>query len=485
MRLLTEKESKTRFDEPIEAAIEKITALLHGSYNVSKRAIALLLLQEDPEVLSMVKAKESSTFEAILKIIQRLKAGYRHSLNYIIAMSLQKRTKSLLDGVVIYGTQGKGFAERLSQFTISPWTGFPLMLLVLYFGLYKFVGSFGAGTIVGLLENNLFEGFITPFIIRWVKAFIPLELLQDLLVGEYGLITLGLRYAVAIVLPIVGTFFLFFSVIEDVGYLPRLSMMVDRLFKKIGLNGRAVIPMVLGLGCDTMATMVTRVLQTSRERIIATLLLALAIPCSAQLGVILAILSAMPRALLLWAGFISLEFLLVGFLASKVLPGERPSFYMELPPMRLPLLSNVLTKTYTRMKWYFFEVLPLFLLASFLIWLGQLTGLFTRVISGLEPLVKVIGLPREVATVFLFGFFRRDYGAAGLYDLSKKGLLTGREMTVAAITLTLFIPCIAQFLMMKKERGLKVTLLMTLFITVMAFLSGFFVNQFLLFLKVP
>ena len=148
--------------------------------------------------------------------------------------------------------------------------------------------------------------------------------MQDLFIGEYGMFTLGLRYAVAIILPIVGTFFFAFSIMEDSGYFPRMAMLIDRLFKKIGLNGRAVIPMVLGFGCDTMATMVTRVLETKRERVIATLLLALAVPCSAQLGVILGILAAKPYALLTWALFISGIFLSDWLFDCASLCPERP-----------------------------------------------------------------------------------------------------------------------------------------------------------------
>ena len=130
---------------------------------------------------------------------------------------------------------------------------------------------------------------------------------------------------------------------------------------------------------------------------------------------------------------------------------------MELPPLRLPRLGNVLVKTYTRMVWYFREVLPLFILASVLIWLGQLTGAVRAlVVGGLDAgRARVMGLPDEAAVAFLFGFFRRDYGAAGLYDLHGRGLLTGNQLPVAAVTLTLFLPCVAQFLIMKKERGWK------------------------------
>lgn len=257
-------------------------------------------------------------------------------------------------------------------------------------------------------------------------------------------------------------------------------MLVDRVFKKIGLNGRAVIPMVLGFGCDTMATMVSRTLETKRERIIATLLLALAIPCSAQLGVIMALLSGNKGALGIWFIFIMFVFLFIGFLTSKILPGEGPSFYMEVPPLRMPKLSNVLSKTYTRMQWYFVEIIPLFIFASILIWAGNITGLFNLLISWLEPIVNMLGLPNEAAEVFLFGFFRRDYGAAGLFDLQKASVLNPRQLVVSAATLTLFLPCVAQFAMMVKERGAKTALAMSAFILVFSFAAGYVLNQLLL-----
>src|SRR5210317_2126203 len=215
---------------------------------------------------------------------------------------------------------------------MNPWTGVPLLLIVLYLGLYQFVGGFGAGTVVDFLEGTIFEEFLNPWVIDLCNKYIPWYWLNELIVGEYGLFTLGVRYAVAIILPIVGTFFIAFAVIEDSGYFPRLAMLVDRVFKKIGLNGRAVIPMVLGFGCDTMATMVTRTLESVRERVIATVLLALDIPCRAQLGVIMALLSDVPGALAVWVVCIILVFLLIGLLAARLMPGEEPMFYMEIPP---------------------------------------------------------------------------------------------------------------------------------------------------------
>lgn len=261
-------------------------------------------------------------------------------------------------------------------------------------------------------------------------------------------------------------------------------MLIDRTFKKIGLSGRAVIPMVLGFGCDTMATMVTRTLPTKRERIISTMLLALAVPCSAQLGVILALLSESFKGMLIWALVIGFMFLLIGYLTSKILPGQKPSFYMELPPLRWPKMSNVFTKTYIRVKWYFKEVLPLFILASVFIWIGQITGLFDLSVNLLEKPVNLIGLPDESAKVFLFGFFRRDYGAAGLYDINQQGLLNIKQLVVACIALTLFLPCVAQFLMTIKERGWKTGFGISFFILFFSFGAAYIVNLILTYFSI-
>jgi ferrous iron transport protein B len=152
---------------------------------------------------------------------------------------------------------------------------------------------------------------------------------------------------------------------------------------------------------------------------------------------------------------------------------------MELPPLRMPTFGNVMTKTTSRMQWYFVEVLPLFLLASVILWFGDLTGLLEVTLAGMAPIVGVLGLPAETAEAFLFGFFRRDYGAAGLFDLNQQGLLSARQLTVAAVTLTLFVPCVAQFLMMLKERGVKTAMAIFAFTVPFAFGTGALLNQVL------
>lgn len=469
----------------LENDISLVTQHMSGSYIMSPKSLALLLLQQDEEITALFKEWDREGYAALAEKVREITFERRESFHLDLSLERKDIVRKLIKDVIVAPEKRViTLGERISTLSVRPLTGIPLLLIVLYFGLYKFVGEFGAGTVVDLLEKQIFVERVNPWITGVIQSLIPWVIIQELFVGEYGIITLGIRYAVGIILPIVATFFIFFSFLEDTGYFPRLALLVDRLFKHIGLTGRAVIPMVLGFGCDTMATMVTRTLETTRERIIATLLLALAIPCSAQLGVIIGLLAKAPGALMVWGLCMLLLFILVGLLASKVMPGESPMFYMELPPMRLPQIGNVLTKTYTRMQWYFMEILPLFILASVLLWLGKITGFFEKMIAAMTPVMASIGLPKETAVAFIFGFFRRDYGAAGLYDLQSKGLMDARQLTVAAVTLTLFIPCVAQFLVMKNERGWKTASAIGIFVSLFAYGSGYLLNEFLLMTRI-
>ncbi|PLY01382.1 MAG: ferrous iron transport protein B [Desulfuromonas sp.] len=465
----------------LERDICKVAALLNGEYRLSSRSLSILLMKKDEEVVRLVREVEGEGYQAVDEMVRDITFERRSDLHLRINLERRRIVNGILDGVIRESGRARlSIADWLSHFAIDPWTGVPLLLLVLYFGLYQFVGGFGAGTVVDFFEGTIFEGHLNPWLIGLADRWVPWPWLYELLVGEYGIFTLAVRYAVALVMPIVGTFFIAFSVLEDSGYFPRLAMLVDRVMKKIGLNGRAVIPMVLGFGCDTMATMVTRTLETKRERVIATVLLALAIPCSAQLGVILGLLSTVTGALAVWVVVMVAVFLLVGLLTARLLPGEAPIFYMELPPMRLPQLRNVLVKTLTRMHWYFLEIFPLFILASLLLWAGKMSGLLDMLVRGMYPAMHALGLPAEASAAFIFGFFRRDFGAAGLYDLQTSGLLDARQLTVAAVTLTLFVPCVAQFLVMKKERGWRVALGIFVFVSVLAFAVGAGLNVLLL-----
>jgi ferrous iron transport protein B len=365
------------------------------------------------------------------------------------------------------------FQEFIGRAVRRPSTGLPILAVVLYV-VYLFVGVFGARTLVNLLEHGLFKRLVIPLATSLVGRFVPWAPLRDFLVGPYGLVTMGLTYSLAIVLPVVATFFLIFGWLEDSGYIPRLAIFSDRIFRVMGLNGRAVLPMVLGLGCDTMATMTTRILGTRKERLIAVLLLALGIPCSAQLATILGILGGISfAALLTLFGVVVVQMFLVGFLAAQVLPGERSDFIMELPPMRVPTIRNLLSKTLHRVRWYLWEAVPLFMVGTALLFVLDRVGALAWLIAAGRPVVTGwLGLPAETAQVFIMGFLRRDYGAAGLFQLAHAGRLSGTQAVVALTVMTLFVPCIANFLMIIKEQGPRAAVAILVFVTSVALATG-------------
>ncbi|MBM3708761.1 MAG: ferrous iron transporter B, partial [Actinobacteria bacterium] len=227
------------YNDFIDKALNKIADLLENEYRFSKFSIAALLLLEDKEISGVVSLKEKN-YSIIKKIIDETKNKYNQSLNYIISLERQKMATEISEQVVTKNKEAKlTLRDKLSRATMNPWIGFPIFFVVI-FALYEFVGVFGAQTAVNYLEGTLFGNYINPAVNNWVSSVIPWKFLQDLIANDYGIITLGVRYSVAIILPIVTTFFLAFSIIEDTGYLPRLAMLVDRTFKRIGLNGRAV-----------------------------------------------------------------------------------------------------------------------------------------------------------------------------------------------------------------------------------------------------
>ena len=371
------------------------------------------------------------------------------------------------------------FQEWLGHAVRRPLTGIPILLAVLYVT-YLVVGVFGAQTLVGLLEQGLFGRWLNPAAIA-AANYIPISFVRDFLVGKYGLITMGVTYAIAIVLPVVTTFFFVFGFLEDSGYIPRLAIFSDRLFRAMGLNGKAVLPMVLGLGCDTMATMTTRILGTPKERLIAILLLALGVPCSAQLATIMGILGGVSFwALLTLFAVVLLQMVFVGFLAARVLPGDRSDFILELPPMRLPRMRNLFTKTALRIRWYLGEAVPLFLIGTALLFVLDKIGGLEFIANATRPVVTgLLGLPPKAAEVFVMGFLRRDYGAAGMFQMARSGALTGTQALVALTVMTLFVPCVANFLMIVRERGSKVGFAILGFVTIVAVGTGAALNTLL------
>ncbi|MGB3700456.1 MAG: ferrous iron transport protein B [Anaerolineales bacterium] len=460
----------------IENAIANISTYFSALQTpISNRALSLLWLSCDPVTEKWLQEHlQEQNYQELHAQRQLLQLSFIDPLSYVIQGARLDYMEGVVSAVVVDAGNGwRGISTTLGRLATHPIMGWAILAVILY-GLYWFVGVFGAGILVGLLEEGLFGQVINPWVVAQVSRLVPIPLLVDLLVGEYGLWTMGVTYALALILPIVTTFFLAFGVLEDSGYLPRLAALSNRLFQRMGLNGKAVLPMVLGLGCVTMATLTTRVLETKRERLLVILLLALAVPCSAQLGVVMGILAGVSfSAMLIWSGVVAIVLLAIGWLAARLMPGERMKLLVELPPMRWPVLSNVILKTLARIEWYLKEVIPLFLLGTAILFILDRTGILNQIIKLGEPLVSGwLGLPPEASAAFLLGFLRRDFGATGLFVMQSEGLLSPIQIVVAMVTITLFIPCLASVLMIAKERSWRTAIAMVALITPLAFIIG-------------
>lgn len=425
--------------------------------------------------LQAMLTKIGSAAEALLVLEGDEHVAARHGIEpgnkrEEIYHARRARVNDIIAHVVREDNEGINFTTKLGRWMISPTTGIPIFLVMLVV-MYYTIGVFVAQDVVGFTEETLMQGMYEPAVRSFIGQYISEQsVLGTILIGEFGLLTMTITYIFGLLLPLVAGFYFILSLMEDSGYLPRLAALVDRAMNTIGLNGRAIIPMILGFGCVTMATITTRLLGSERERTIATALLGLAIPCSAQLGVVAGLLAGLgPKYIALYIGIMVLLLGLLGKILHSVLPGESTNLLIDLPPIRLPRLENVLKKMTVKSYAFIKEAAPLFMLGAFIITLLQVSDLLETLQTWLMPLTGgMLLLPKETATVFIMGLIRRDFGAAGLSDM----VLTPEQTLVALVAVTLFVPCIASVIVMFKERGLKEGITIWVGSWVAAFIAG-------------
>lgn len=415
-------------------------------------------------------------------VIQRNNADNNIKLREDIYKERRERVDNIIENSVEEVTEGASFKTKLGRWMIQPLTGIPILLAALYL-LYQAIGVFVAQTVVGVTEGVIMGEYYNGFIMNTLgKIISPDTFIGHLILGEFGVLTMAPIYLIGLLLPLVAGFYLFLSILEDTGYLPRIAALVDRSLTFIGLNGRAVIPMILGFGCVTMATITTRLLGSKRERFIATMLLGLAIPCSAQLGVIAGLVSKIgPKYTTIYVLTIFLSFAIVGTLLNKLMPGESTHLLIDLPPLRIPKTSNVLKKTYLKTKMFMFEAGPLFVLGAVIVTILQDSGALNGIINFFAPVTQgFLKLDPVVAQVFIMGIIRRDFGAAGLNTLADQGVLNAPQVLIALVVITLFVPCIAAIMVIFKERSWKESVGIWVGSFVISFLVGGILAAFVL-----
>lgn len=445
--------------------------------DISPRVIGLLLLAGDRSIEKYLSKKFGTE---LLEELKDLAADYR--------MGESETFRALL--VNLYNKKAEQIVKEIQEVepprrnpllvTFGDWctqlhTGIPIAVSVLVL-IYLFVGTFGATFIVDTINGVVFEGYIIPWTAK-VLAPIPNQFFKDMIIDpDFGILPTGVFLALGLVMPVLFCFYLVFGILEDSGYLPRLSILLDKVFRKMGLNGKGVIPLVMGFSCVTMAILTTRLLDTKKEKNIATFLLLLGMPCAPLIAVMLVILDKMPfSATLTIFGIIFAQTFIAGFMANKILPGQGSPLIFEIPPMRLPKPMQVIKSAAHKTYFFIKEAIPIFVYASLFVFLFERIGGLEIAEKLLHPLTNsLMGLPEKSVQVFIKTIIRRESGATELEHLS--GIYTNLQLVVNLLVMTFLTPCINAIIVLFKERGKKTAALIIVTVIIYAILMGSLVN---------
>jgi ferrous iron transport protein B len=403
--------------------------------------------------------------------VERELEEIRSSLAGKVALIVNARRSQWVDEIAAATTEGAtaaaaGFSETFARLCRHPLYGLPILAFFLVL-LYLFV-VYGAGALSLLLTTS-----ITDPVVAVVRRFLPEGFWRDLLVGQHGILTLGLFNSLTTVLPILSVFFMAFGIFEDIGYLPNLAILTRRILQKIGITGNSVIPLVLGFGCKTMATMTARTLQSRKERIIVVALIAFAIPCSAQMGLAIAILGAHGvRSFVTAFAFLAAAEIAAGLILGKLLPEDKPGqFLQELPPIRAPRIAAVARKTGHRLLWFLREAIPIFLIAAVAMFAIDKLGVLGLLKQALKPVMTGwLGLPLDMVDALLLTLARSEAAAGLILRMSQEGVLNGAQSVIAVLLLVTFAQCFANIAAMFKEVGARVAIIMVIAVYLMSFL---------------
>jgi ferrous iron transport protein B len=352
------------------------------------------------------------------------------------------------------------FLERLSDFTLHP-IGGPASAAIVLVATLLFVRFLGEGLVNAVLEP-LYARLYAPFLLPLARR-IPWEFVASLAVGHgedplasFGVLTSGVYIALVLVLPYFFSFYLVFGFLEDFGYLPRLAVVLDKIFHRLGLHGYSAIPVMLGLGCKVPALMATRMLSSERERTLTLALILMSAPCLPQTSMIISLGMRYGVGTVL-AVFGALLAIACGanLAINAIMKGERTEFFTELPAYRMPNAGIFARKLWSRIAEYFAEVLPMIGAGILVLNLLDALGVIAFVTEAIKaPMKALLGLPPEMAPIMILGFLRKDVSIALLAPL---GLSAG-QFVVASVFLALYTPCVAAFFTLARESGLASTL---------------------------
>ena len=350
--------------------------------------------------------------------------------------------------------------DRISDLTIKPLTGIPIALGVIFISFW-IVRLIGENLIIYILDP-IFDNYYLP-LIKGLSEYIGPGTIHTLLIGEYGfpidkieslgMLTTGLYIPIGVVLPYIIAFYFMLSILEDTGYLPRLATLVDKVFHKLGMHGYGIVPMFLGLGCNVPGALSTRTLETRKQRFISATLLAICVPCMAQLAMVFGVLGkyGIFYIALVFITLIIL-YIILGLILNRFIKGESPEIFLEIPSYRRPSIKATIKKTWMRIRWFLKEAIPFLFLGVLIINVLYALGILQFISNALQPImINIFGIPGDATIALITGLLRKDLAVGMLISLDMNPL----QLVIAVTMLTIYFPCVATFSVLFKELGIK------------------------------
>ncbi|MHC1574267.1 MAG: nucleoside recognition domain-containing protein [Candidatus Methanogasteraceae archaeon] len=379
-----------------------------------------------------------------------------------MTLSLEERW-TLIDRIsretVTFGKYEHTLKDAIGELTVKPLTGIPVAIAIMY-GFWSIFGSFAGTLMTDGFFVKLFDGYWLPWLQgafpgqgSWLYAIMvdagELEsgefVLSDTCFEAFGALTSGIFVAIGVVLPAIFIFYLMLALLEDVGYMPRLAVLLDTVLHRVGLHGYAIVPTILSLGCNVPGVAATRILETKKQRFIMMTLLAIFIPCGAQIGIMDTVVPDLMGWILL---YLIIGYFIFGYILNKVVPGKAPEFLIDVPPYRQPLLSNIAKKVGGRIAGFFKVALPFVMLGCAIVNVLYLLGVIQWIGDAMAPIfVNWFGVPKETAGPLVAAFLRKDLAVAQLSVIE----MTQYQMITAVVLVSIYFPCVATFAMMLKE----------------------------------
>jgi len=399
------------------------------------------------------------TGEGIKELVEKIKTAKPSNYEYKNEEKWQK-IGNIVEKVQNITHRHHTWIERLGDASVRPLTGIPMAAVVMFLA-FKVIRFIGEG-LINYVSEPVFEKLWMPVVMKLSAVMGSGGFLHDLVIGQlidgeidfgqsFGLLTTGLFVPIGAVLPYVFAFYVVLSFLEDLGFIPRLAVMLDTLMHRLGLHGFAIVPMLLGLGCNVPGALATRVLETRREKFIAATILSIAVPCAALQAMVVGLVGDYGIGYLaIIYGTLFAVWVTLGLIFNKTVKGTSPEIFLEIPPYRIPYIRALLTKIWMRIKWFLKEAVPFVLLGVLIVNLLYTFGVIQFVGKITAPVVtRVLGLPQEAVGALIVGFLRKDVAVGMLIPLG----LTIKQLVIASVVLAMYFPCAATFTTLVKELG--------------------------------